>query len=106
MGHEDRIVGFKGNNTFSRIPGAPEGWFEPYPPDSWKGYEYKAETGAPEKFEDVDNPGGWSDYVFRPKFGKDKRYITNFCLINLPPNLYKNKPELYHQLVRMWAGKK
>ena len=58
------------------IPGSPDGWKPPSPPDSWKGYEPK--WGAPEE-SDVDNPGKWSLYCFCPKYVVGKREYKYHC---------------------------
>ena len=51
------------------IPGAPEGWIKPGPPDDWQGYSPKTyDDHEPSFFEDVDNPGCWSDYTFQAKY--------------------------------------
>ena len=57
------------------IPGAPNGWIPPGPPDTWTGYIPKFD--APPNFDDVDNPGGWSDFTFRPVY-KDRKYVGHF----------------------------
>lgn len=51
------------------ISGAPEGWFPPGPPSSWKGYEPKIDLGAPD-FAAVDNPGSWNLFSYDAKYGR------------------------------------
>ena len=47
------------------IPGQPDGWFPPGPPEDWAGYCPRYD--APPTFSQVDNPGGWSDFTFQAK---------------------------------------
>ena len=59
------------------IPGAPDGWTPPKPPNDHSGYTAKPNSGAPTLFSDVDNPGGWCDYFFMPKYSKDGKYLNH-----------------------------
>jgi len=60
------------------IPGAPNGWTPPGPPENYRGYLPKLDAGAPLLFSEVDNPGGWSEFVFQPKYATErgrKKYV-------------------------------
>lgn len=64
------------SSSTSAIEGAPPGWKEPGPPESFEGYVPKEGSGAPARFEDVDNPAAWPPWVFRPKYDKQKKFTS------------------------------
>ena len=53
-------------NFTKTLPGAPEDWQPPQPPEDWV-HVPDISHGEP-PFADVDNPGGWSPYTFQAKF--------------------------------------
>jgi hypothetical protein len=60
------------------IPGTPNGWTPPGPPENFWGYLPKLDAGAPLLFSEVDNPSGWSEFVFQPKYAMErgrKKYV-------------------------------
>ena len=62
---EENVINTDFNYTKS-LPGSPEDWTPPQPPEGWV---HKADTERGEPlFSQVDNPGGWSPYTFRAKF--------------------------------------
>jgi len=65
-------------NFTKSLPGAPENWEPPYPPEGWT-HVPDTMRGEP-AFASVDNPGGWSPYTFRAKFsarGSAGRYLRH-----------------------------
>ena len=59
------------------IPGAPNGWTPPGPPENYRGYLPKLDAGAPLLFSEVDNPDGWSEFVFQPKSATEWGYAIS-----------------------------
>ena len=75
--------------NFHCIPGAPKGWQPPQPPDTWQGYNPKA--NAPLTFEEVDNPGQWNSFCYRPRYATrgNKEYLGHWTPCGakvVPPN--------------------
>ena len=72
---EENVIDSEENFTKS-LPGAPENWYPPCPPEGWT---HVPDTAREEPaIASVNNPGGWSPYTFRAKFSA--RGSTGRCL--------------------------
>ena len=72
---ENTIDDMYGVDFVQGLPGSPDSWSPPGPPDGWV---YNPPDGSP-KEEDIDNPANWNLYSFSPKINAStKKYEGHF----------------------------
>jgi hypothetical protein len=72
---DDAIICDDPNMVPSALPGAPNGWSPPSPPNNWNSTINSLKRESP--FEEVDNPGRWSSFTYCPSFQSKGGYMCH-----------------------------
>jgi len=62
----------------SSLPGAPDKWKPPQPPETWISYTVNDKKFDAPNEDKIDNPGSWHLFLFRPKYNDKKKYMGHF----------------------------
>ena len=79
---DDAIICDEPNMVPSALPGAPNGWSPPSPPDNWNPIVNSLKREPP--FDEVDNPGNWSSFTNHPLFQPKGGYMCHTMPAGVP----------------------
>jgi hypothetical protein len=79
---DDAIICDEPNMVPSALPGAPNGWSPPSPPNNWNSTVNSLKREPP--FDEVDNPGCWSSFTYRPLFQPKGGYMFHTMPAGVP----------------------